>query len=451
MSKKLLCVCYKFPPSVSPTAIRSGKILKYLQQEWQIEVITEFENSNLDNCIIHRVRSWYPATIIGWLSRLKLEKFLEWFLWPDYAIFWIIPATIEAFQIIREQKHDAIAVFMMPYSSGIVGVLLKYLTNLPLVLNLDDSPTCSDMHPSFPSWIHYKMSQYLEDLYIKVSDATIYVSQRNLDRVKQRQHPQQQDKIYLVRYGSDSVEPPALKSIKENNFQIVYTGGMNGWYCFYHKPEEIGWFKRIYRKWMDLGRYEILKIDYASSSPVFIGKAIVELSTERSDWKGKITLSIYGSNFLKFVVDKVLENQNINDVVSVFSPIPHHEVIKVSWEADLLFLTLPARPDSSPGGRISAKTYEYLMSDRPILAAIPKGENWDYLENKPGVWLVEPTDIEGMKKVISELANAKFSGNPLVFDRAYLHPKLHYRNRAKEFAAIIEKVSANHLETQSLT
>ena len=46
------------------------------------------------------------------------------------------------------------------------------------------------------------------------------------------------------------------------------------------------------------------------------------------------------------------------------------------------------RTDDTPGGRIASKTYEYLMTDRPILAAVPKGENWDYYAGKPGVWLV---------------------------------------------------------------
>ena len=65
--------------------------------------------------------------------------------------------------------------------------------------------------------------------------------------------------------------------------------------------------------------------------------------------------------------------------------------------ADLLFFTLPRRPDGSRGGRISAKTYEYLLTDRPILAAVPRGENWDYLQGKPGVWLMEPDDEAAMQ------------------------------------------------------
>ena len=81
-------------------------------------------------------------------------------------------------------------------------------------------------------------------------------------------------------------------------------------------------------------------------------------------------------------------------VVDVFGPVAHAQIADIIARADLLFITLPKRLDGSPGGRISAKTYEYLATDRPILAAVPRGENWDYLADKPGVWLVAPDDRE---------------------------------------------------------
>jgi hypothetical protein len=98
---------------------------------------------------------------------------------------------------------------------------------------------------------------------------------------------------------------------------------------------------------------------------------------------------------------------------------------------------LPERVDGSRGGRISAKTYEYLMTDRPILAAVPQGENWDYLADKPGVWLVDPGDRQRMTEVIAELADAKFAGRALSFDRRHLQEQLSYEARAAEFATVV--------------
>lgn len=442
-TKKLLCICKEFPPQISPTANRSSKILKYLKKNWNygIEVITDFKNKSKQNNI-YPVKSWSPHRIIKLIHKLKLSKLLGWFIWPDDSIFWVIPAILKAKKIIKKNKPDAIVVFMMPYSAGIIGILLKWLTKLPLVLNLDDSPTCTDMHPSFPSWIHYRMTHWLENFYIRKANAIIYVSKFNLKTVQKRHPSIQHKKFYLIRYGIDTEDFHALSnsSPKDTCFKIVYIGGMNGWYKFYHRPEEQTLFKKFYKAWMNLGRYKRAKIDHSTSSPIFIGKAIQKVIAQNPNWKGKIKINIYGNKYPKSVVERVLQNQNLTDVVSVFGLVPHSKAIQIASQADILFITLPDRLDSSAGGRISAKTYEYLMTDKPILAALPKGENWNYLKDKPGVWLVEPTDTDGMVKIISELAAAKFSGHPQTFDRSNLHSQLSYTNRAKKFAKILNKI-----------
>lgn len=441
MAKNLLCICSSFTPEITPTSIRSSKILEYLKKKWQIHIVTEAKDTYLSNEVyISFVKSWYPGHFIHWLSRFKFEKLLELFIWPDNSVFWLLPAVLKAKELAKEQVPDAIIVFMMPYSVGFVGILLKWLIKRPLVLNFDDSPTCSDMSPSYPTWIHYHMTRWLEDFYISQADAVIYVSQHNLEKVRSRQPTAQHFKFHLVRYGANIKDFFPPEAITDSQFKIVYTGGMNGWYEFYHLPQENTLAKKLYRDWMKLGRYAIAKLDYRSSSPVFIGQAVQQVLEENHTWKTKLHINIYGNTFSEKVVEKVLHNQNITDVVSVFGAIPHDEAINMAYQSDLLFLTLPGRPDGSSGGRISAKTYEYLMTDRPILAAVPKGENWYYLEGKPGVWLVEPTDVESMANIIAQIAEAKFLGKPLTFDRTYLYQELSYSTRAEEFNQILTKI-----------
>lgn len=444
--KTLFCICHDLPPLTTPTANRAGKLTKQFQKYWQIEVLTGTDNASLgEGVIVHHAKSWYPDYLFKWMGKLKLEKFLELSIWPDSNIFWILPALLKGYSSIKQQKYNAIFGFMMPYSAGLVGIVLKWLTGLPLVLNLDDSLTCTDMHASFPTWIHYQMSQWLENFYVRQADAVIYVSQYNLEVVRERQPLAQQSKFHLIRCGADPVDfcIPSIYPLPDTSFQIIYTGGMNGWYEFYHRPEEYTLPKKLYRTWMKLGRYTRANIDYRSSSPVFIGKAVQQAIAQNLDWEKKIQVKVYGNNYPEFVVEQVLQNQSLTDVVSVFGSLPHSQAIQVARQADLLFITLPHRPDGSAGGRISCKTYEYLMSDRPILAAVPKGENWDYLKDKPGVWLVEPTDTEAMSKCISEIAAAKFSGKPLTFDRTEIHDELSYVQLSEKFVKIFDKVCSD--------
>lgn len=442
--KKYFFVCYNFPPEITTTANRISKLIKYLPQYCQIQVLTPVEDDNpKESIIINSVNSWDVKALLQIIKKLRLEKFCEWFFpfWGEPAVFWIMPALFQAIKSIKQNKPDLIVVFMMPYSIGIIGVILKWLTGLPLVLNFDDSPTCDDMHANFYSWVHYRLTLAMEDFYIRQADAVIYVSKRNLDRVRGRQPQEHQSKFYLVRYGADPEDFTNIPINSDDNFNITYTGAMAGWFEFYRTPEEETFIRNIYQAWLKLGRYETAKLDYRSASPMFVGKAVQQVIGEHPEWQGKIKVNIYGDVFPEYVVNRALQNQNLTDIVSVFSPVTLAKSIEIACKSDLLFMTLPARPSCSPpGGRISAKTYEYLMTDRPILAAVSKGENWDYMEDKPGVWLVEPTDISAMKKVIIQLASTKFSGKSLNFDRRSIHPQYSYENIAKQFNKILESL-----------
>lgn len=454
-SKTLLCISYVFPPLINPLANRVQKLLFHFQKKWQIQALTGRDmNAYLnEKASVHFVKTWYPKRLIELMSKLKMDKFLELLIWPDHVVFWVLPALLKGYQLIKAQKPDAIIVFMMPYSTGLAGIGLKWLTGIPLILSFDDSISCTDMHPDAPSRLHYQLGIWLENFYVRQADAVVYVSQFNLELVKKRQPLSQQSKFHLIRCGVDildfttSISAPVI----ETTFEIVYTGGMNGWYAFYHSSEEVTVRKKLYKAWMKLGHYQLAKIDYRTSSPVFIGQAVQQAIEQCQSWRNRINVKLYGNKVSEAIVQQVLQNQNLTDVVSVSGAVPHSQAIQLARQADLLFLTLPKRTDGSSGGRISCKSYEYLMTDRPILAAVPKGENWNYLQDKPGVWLVEPTDIETMSKVVAEVASAKFSGRPLRFDRTALQQELSYFNLAEEYLKIFERVGTNSTTMNSLS
>jgi hypothetical protein len=110
-------------------------------------------------------------------------------------------------------------------------------------------------------------------------------------------------------------------------------------------------------------------------------------------------------------------------------------------ESDLLFMALPDRLDGSPGSRISATTYEFLSTDRPILAALPPGENRTYLQDKRGVHLTAPDDISAMARHIEELAGRAFRGSDIAVDRSDLRPSLSKSARAASFAAVLDELA----------
>ncbi len=448
----LLCVSQSFAPDTTPTAIRASKLLEHLSARWDVTVLSEADGPRGDSQVaVEVVRSWRPRKLLALLRRLRLSKLLELAVWPDESIFWVAPAVLAGRRIARERRPRAIVVFMMPYSAGLAGIVLSRLRRLPLILNLDDSLTCTDMHPHFPTRLHYRLAEALEDLYVRCADEVIYVSATNLEAVRSRQPRGAREKLHLVRYGADAADfrtrtadggatdGASQGALSHERFEIAYVGAMSGWWALIeaHAPPP-GIAKRLYNAWLRLGRYELMALDQRTSSPEVIGHAIIDAIAEHPDWAGRVGLTLHGNPYAADVVAQALASAGVQDVVTVLDPVAHAEVAGILAGADLLFLTLPGRTDGSRGGRISAKTYEYLMTDRPILAAVPRGENWDYLADKPGVWLVEPDDGERMREVIAELAEAKFAGAARVFERAELREQLSYEGRASEFEAVVK-------------
>ena len=437
-TKKLLCISYRFPPETYPLASRVAYMLEHLETDWSIDAVTAAENAKAGTQVrIHHVPPRTPDGLIRWLKRIKMGKLVDLFFWPDRFVFWNKPAYKKALQLIRKEKPDLILVFMMPYSTGLMGMKLKKKTGIPVVFNLNDSPTCTDMNPSFPSRIHFKLAHWLEDKYAQTANEIIYVSGRNMERVRMRQPEQERKKFHLIRRGARPLHRNGSLA-DPKAFQIVYTGGMSGWYHFLDTGDKQSLPKRLFQTWQQLGRYKLVKLDHRSHSPVYIGQALKQLAEQHPEWASSLRIDVYGNTYPKHVIERVLKKFGIQDFVNIHPPVAHDEVRKHTLEADLLFMALPERVDGSPGGRISAKTYEYLMTDRHVLAAVPDGENREYLNDKPGIHLVGAKDIDAMAHVIGALAEEKFAGSPLMVDRAELQLTLTNTARALDFEQVLE-------------
>lgn len=446
---RLLCISQSFAPDTTPTAIRAAKLIARLGAQWDITVLTESEGRHdAEPARVQSFRSMRPSRLFAALRRLRLGKLLELAVWPDESVFWVLPAILHGWRALRAGRAEAIVVFMMPYSSGLAGIALSRLTGLPLILNLDDSPTCTDMHPHFPSRLHYRLAVALERFYARASDAIVYVSETNM-LAASSEHPEEvRRRFHLVRYGADAPLVQGGPS-SDRQFHIAYVGAMSGWWALIGSRASNGRFRRFYDAWTRLGRHERTSLDQRTASPAILGQAILDVIGKEPAWAGRVDLTVHGNPYPASVVARALSSTGVASVVNVFGPVAHDQVAAIMSRADLLFLTLPGRPDGSRGGRISAKTYEYLATDRPILAALPPGENWDYLADKPGVWRVAADDRERMGDVIVELASAKFAGSPRSFDRARLRQQLSYDARAAEFATVIRTAIAHRATRRS--
>jgi glycosyltransferase involved in cell wall biosynthesis len=453
-----VAICYEFPPWLLAGAIWTEKLLAGLRDRgWKFEVITATPAGAMPGAAVHHVPNPGPPRWLRALGRMKLDKFAEWAIWPDEAIYWTDAAVQFARDLIssRDRKPGMILNFMMPYGAGLVGERLRAETGLPLVYCFSDSHSCTDMHASFPTASHYRRALQLEDRYVRAADAVVYVSQFNADLVRSRQPVSQQSKFHVVRLGAEPDEFAPIPGVSPDPdpnapVRVVYIGSMGGWYDWYRRRPVLS---RLKRMWDNLGRHRVTNLDHRTHTPVFVGRAVQKVIAARPEWRGKVFVDVYGGRVAtEEQIRKVLEVTGLSDVVRVHGPQPRAEIALQTRTADLLFQCVQNRSDGSPGGRIASKTYEYLMTDRPVLAAVPRGENWDYYADKPGVFLVAPGDVDGMARAITHVCEMKFDRRlPLRIDRYALRAELSYEHRSRELETVLLGVQATRARAQAQT
>ena len=105
--------------------------------------------------------------------------------------------------------------------------------------------------------------------------------------------------------------------------------------------------------------------------------------------------------------------------------------------ADLLFLPMHNLPPGIRAGTVPGKTYEYLASGRPILAAAPEGDARDLLLQAGAAHICQPDDTDAIAAVIAAQMSrdARLPGLDSRFIR-----KFEYQRLSEHVAELIDHV-----------
>jgi len=112
-------------------------------------------------------------------------------------------------------------------------------------------------------------------------------------------------------------------------------------------------------------------------------------------------------------------------------------VLALQKDSEALLLLIP---ESGGRGRgvLSAKVFEYLAAERPILAAVPPdGAAADLIRETGAGMVVAPDDVDGLRAALEQLEadhrGGRLNGTPLPTD---VRDRLSRRARAEELAAV---------------
>ena len=118
----------------------------------------------------------------------------------------------------------------------------------------------------------------------------------------------------------------------------------------------------------------------------------------------------------------------------------HPEAIALLRSADLLFLPMHDLPPGRRSTIVPGKTYEYLASGRPILAAVPDGDARDILAEAGNAFICRPRDVEALARAISTVVDASIAGEDLPSPEPDVVNRYEYRNLARELLEFFEQV-----------
>jgi glycosyltransferase involved in cell wall biosynthesis len=394
--RKVLVHSYYFPPIGGSGAQRPLKVVRALADlGYDSTVVTGHgatsdrwapEDATLtaeipDHIEVHRLSSEEePPPSREW--REFAERWLG--LRRRWDIWWVESSFRLGAEVGAEV--DLIYVWMQPYASAEVGAALSAALDRPWVADLGD-PWALDEMMVYPTAAHRRtalkrMREALE------TAAAIVMSTPEAVRRLTAAFPEFRDRpVVAIPNGFDAAdfadEPPQRD---DHKFRIVHAGYLHTALGEQHRR------RRLLRRILGGG---VRGLDILTRSHVYLVDAINRLLAQDQTLREVLDLHLAG------VMTDSDRAVAARCPVTIHGYMTHAESIVLMRTADLLFLPMQNLPPGVRATIVPGKTYEYLASGTPILAAVPDGDARDILEAAGNALLVRPDDVEGIASGIA--------------------------------------------------
>ena len=405
--RRVLMMCYFFPPIISSGVTRSLEFAKLLPEfGWQPLVLTvnkskdpwvnASQGGNTGEICVQRTSEWNlagladflhgassrVARLLGW--RLSSNFFREYFCVPDSQIAWF--STYSARKL--ASKVDLIYVSCSPFSSSVSAAIVKRLTGVPLVVDFRDALSLNPH--SNPSRIQLAIAGRLERFVLGSCDALI-VNTDGAERLYASAYPEFRGKISTIPNGYD-VLTPVTREFTEGDFVIMHVGSF-----------------------------------YGARNPDALLECLAQLN--RDD----ILFVQIGGEFESY------ENFKGRVRIKIVPPVPREKALELMKEASLLYIKQGWEPGVTNYIAVAAKTYEYLATGLPILAEVPPGDNADLVKKyaSPG-YVVTSNRLEDLRDAI-EIAYREKASNVLAISPEFA-TKFSRQYLARQVATLFDKV-----------
>ena len=399
-SKKLLIITYYWPPAGGPGVQRWLKFVKYLPDFGIQPVVYIPENptypivdENLlqevsDKAIILKQKIFEPYQLASFLSKNKTKKmnsgiipnqkkqsFLDKvFLWirgnlfiPDARFFWVKPSVSYLEKYIVENNIDTIVTSGPPHSLHLIGLELKHKLDVKWFADFRDPWTTIGYHKSLRlSETAAQKHKELESQVLNTADTIIVTSKTT----KSEFETLTRKPIAVITNGFD--EEKVEKQPLDSKFSLAHIGSF-----------------------------------LSARNPQFLWESLVELIAEIPDFKSHLEIKLIGA-----VSQEVLDSITtfgLNNYLNNLGYVSHEEAIAHQRRSQVLLLIEIDSEETK--SIIPGKLFEYMVSNRPIIAIGPNGSDFAQIitETNTGVFFNYSEKVK-LKKLILDFYNQYLEG-----------------------------------------
>ena len=389
-NKKVLIITYYWPPAGGPGVQRWLKFAKYLP-DFDIQPIVyipenptypiidvNLEKEVLDNVIVLKNKIFEPYQLASVFSKNKTKKissgiipnqkkqtFLDkMLLWirgnlfiPDARVFWVKPSVEYLEKYIAENKIDIVITSGPPHSLHLIGLVLKQKMKLTWFADFRDPWTTIGYHKSLRLSIRAERKhKALEYRVLNTADKIIVTSKTT----KAEFEVITNKPITVITNGYDN--EPVTKVTLDSKFSLAHIGSF-----------------------------------LSERNPIILWESLAELTQEIPDFKTHLELKLIGA-VSQEVLDTISQ-YNLDLYQNNLGYVSHSEAVMHQRNSQVLLLIEINSEETK--SIIPGKLFEYMVSNRPIIAIGPKDSDFAEIitETNTGVFF-EYTEKEKLKSTI---------------------------------------------------
>ncbi len=423
--KKVLIISWKFPPDPDVGGLRIQGLAKYLSEfGWEAIILTTILPGN-PNTQFRVIQTPYHDVIGSWKKRVGLKPeegvkkqygitthknkkslidfilifFEEIIAYPDAQKGWYPFAVKAGSEISKNGSIDAMISSSKPEICHLIANELKNKYNIPWIADLRDLWTQNHYYQYSP--IRRFIERRLEIKTLSKADALVTVS-KNLVETLETLHKGKH--IYTIPNGFDPQEINTSHIDLTAKFTITYTGNL-----YQGKRDPSKFFKAIQ--------------DLISEAKINPDDIEVRFYGPKEDWLGK-----------------EIEGYGLKGIVNKYGVVSRNIALEKQRESQVLLLLLWDHPEEI--GVYTAKIFEYLAAQRPVLAiGGTEGVVKDLLDDtNAGIYAMS---IEGVKKALEEYYNEyKLKDNVSYKGERAKIDKYSQREMARKFSEVLDNITS---------